>query len=77
MISPARLEQIRDYREQCRLCYEIPDVGFAHEAIDDLLGEILALRRELNSFASDSYTEDGYCRICGKFFTDCTANHNR
>lgn len=74
MLSPDRLEQIRDYREQCRLGYEIPDVGFAHEAIDDLLEELAGLRRVQNSFASDGYNEEGYCRKCGKFFTDCNTN---
>lgn len=39
-MTDERLKQIKEYREACRAGNELPDVGFAHEAIDDLLAQL-------------------------------------
>ncbi len=44
-MTEQRLEQIREYREDTRSGDDLPDVKFAHEAIDCLLDEVERLRQ--------------------------------
>lgn len=46
-LSQHRFDQITDYREQCRAGLEMSDVGFAHEALDELLSSHAAYERAL------------------------------
>lgn len=51
-LSQARISEITEYRTDCRAGYEIPDHGFAAEAIDDLLADAAAYQQSLAALTS-------------------------
>ena len=52
-MSAERINEIQQYRANCRAGLDVPDVGYAHEAMDFLLRELLTMQQEIDTMEAD------------------------